>query len=225
MKFEHVLLGVLAMRPQSGYDLRRWLEREGRFLRSGVHQSQVYRLLGRMTDQGWITWEADARDGAPDAKVYRLTDAGREALTAWAHSPYEPPSRFQDPEFVARLLFAGMLDADLPLRLIDTELDHRRAQVAHSRGRDRTLRLDQALPEIDAPRTRLLTELLHLEGVRQIDAWIDWLEHTRRLLTDHRDTEQDVGHDSEQGVRHDSEGGARPDSEGEARTGTEGDPA
>ncbi|MER5951865.1 PadR family transcriptional regulator [Streptomyces sp. NPDC001904] len=207
MKFEHVLLGVLAMRPQSGYDLRRWLEREGRFLRSGVHQSQVYRLLGRMTDQGWITWEADARDGAPDAKVYRLTEAGREALIDWAHSPYEPPSRFQDPEFVARLLFAGMLDADLPLQLIDTELAHRRAQVAHSRGRDRTLRLDEALPEIDAPRARLLNELLHLEGVRQIDAWIAWLEHTRRVLADHGDTGHDVH------------------SEGEARPGHEGDPA
>ncbi|MFF4556239.1 PadR family transcriptional regulator [Streptomyces sp. NPDC001422] len=197
MKFEHVLLGVLAMQPQSGYDLRRWLEREGRFLRSGVHQSQIYRLLARMTEKGWIDWESDPRDGAPDAKVYRLTPEGRAELLAWARSPYEPPSRFQDPDFLARFLFAGMLDADLPVRLIDVELAHRRAQVAQSRGRDRSLGLNDALPEIDPERTRLLGELLHLEGVRQIDAWIDWLERTRRLLVDHRGTPSGAGTSAE----------------------------
>ncbi|MER5880008.1 PadR family transcriptional regulator [Streptomyces sp. NPDC060235] len=197
MKFEHVLLGVLAMQPQSGYDLRRWLEREGRFLRSGVHQSQIYRLLARMTEKGWIGWESDPRDGAPDAKVYRLTPEGRAELLAWARSPYEPPSRFQDPDFLARFLFAGMLDADLPVRLIDVELAHRRAQVAQSRGRDRSLGLNDALPEIDPERTRLLGELLHLEGVRQIDAWIDWLERTRRLLVDHRGTPSGAGTSAE----------------------------
>ncbi|MER6969215.1 hypothetical protein ABT408_37275, partial [Streptomyces halstedii] len=133
-------------------------------------------------------WESDPRDGAPDAKVYRLTPEGRGELLGWARSPYEPPSRFQDPDFLARFLFAGMLDADLPVRLIDVELAHRRAQVAQSRGRDRSLRLNDALPEIDPERTRLLGELLHLEGVRQIDAWIDWLERTRRLLVEHRGT-------------------------------------
>ncbi|MFD7919132.1 PadR family transcriptional regulator [Streptomyces sp. NPDC059740] len=186
MTFEYVLLGLLAMEPRSGYDLRRWLEQEGRFLRSGVHQSQIYRLLARLTERGWVRWETDPRDGRPDAKVHHLTPAGREALLAWAHSPYQPPSRLQDPDFAVRFLFAGMLDPDLPIALIDVELAHRRAQVARSRGRDRAMGFAEPVPEVDPGRARLLSELLHLRGAGEIDAWIDWLEHTRRLLLDHR---------------------------------------
>lgn len=51
MKFEHVLLGFVAMRPCTGYDLKRWLDSEmGRMIRLRTQQSQIYRTLGRMCD-------------------------------------------------------------------------------------------------------------------------------------------------------------------------------
>lgn len=52
MKFQHVILGLLSWRPFSGYELGKHLEREGRFIRSKVHLSQIYRLLSRMVDSG-----------------------------------------------------------------------------------------------------------------------------------------------------------------------------
>ncbi|NEB80858.1 PadR family transcriptional regulator [Streptomyces sp. SID14478] len=184
MKLDHVLLGLLAIRPRSGYDLRRWLEAEGGFLRSHVHQSQIYRLLNRMAEQGLVAFAVDTRDKAPDAKVHRLTDEGRTALLAWARSPYEPTSRFQDPDFMARFIFTGMLDLPALLGVIDAELAYRRQQIAASRGRDRAVRFEEPIAEIDEPRARLVLELAHQQGAAAVDTWIDWLERTRRLLAD-----------------------------------------
>ncbi|MFF7454706.1 hypothetical protein [Kitasatospora sp. NPDC008115] len=52
-------------------------------------------------------------------------------------SPHEPPSRFQGPDFLAPFAFAATLDREAALRLLHTELDHRRVRIARDRGRDR----------------------------------------------------------------------------------------
>ncbi|WP_219412604.1 PadR family transcriptional regulator [Pseudonocardia nigra] len=182
MKFEHVLLGLLSMRPYSGYAIRQWLETEGRFLRSRVHLSQIYRLLGRMVDDGWVEFEVDPREGRPDAKVYRLTTEGRRVLLEWVRGPYEPTSRFSDPDFSARFLFTAALDRDAAIELVKTELVYRRNQVAGSRGRDLTVHLEDPIPELDPERTQLAVDLTHGYGRDAVDHWMDWLESTLRRL-------------------------------------------
>ncbi len=182
MGFEYVLLGLLAMRPYSGYDLRKWMEIEGQFLRSRAHHSQIYRLLGRMVTDGWVEFEVDPRVGRPDAKVYRLTTAGRQVLLEWARSPYEPTSRFQDADFTARLTFAAAVDRDAALALIKTELAYRREQIARGRSRDRTLAFQDPVPEIDTERTTAIFEWAHRYGAAAVDAWMAWLEQTQQHL-------------------------------------------
>ncbi len=182
MQFEYVLLALLAGRPLSGYDLRKWVETEGQFLRSRAHHSQIYRLLGRMVTDGWVAFEVDPREGRPDAKVYRLTPVGLEALMEWVRSPYEPPSRFQDADFMSRFAFAAVLDREAAIRLIRTELDHRRAQIARNRHRDRTVGFENPPPELDQDLAREVYEELHRYGAGAVDAWVDWLEHMLRRL-------------------------------------------
>ncbi|MFE4512717.1 PadR family transcriptional regulator [Kitasatospora sp. NPDC056783] len=176
LRFEYVLLALLAGRPLSGYDLRKWVETEGQFLRSRAHHSQIYRLLGRMVVDGWVDYQVDPREGRPDAKVYRLTPVGREALLDWVRSPYDPPSRFQDADFLARFAFAAPLDRQAAIRLLRTELDFRRAQIARNRGRDRSLRFTDPLPELDQQLARDVAEELHRFGAASVDRWVDWLE-------------------------------------------------
>lgn len=184
MKFEYVLLGLLARRPYSGYDLRKWLETEGQFLWARAHHSQIYRKLGQMETDGWVRHEVDAREGRPDAKVYRLTPRGREVLLAWVRSPYEPPSRFQETDFLARFSVAAPLDRESAIRIVGTELDHRRAQIARNRDRDRTLHYDDPLPELDQDLDRQVHHALHELGVATMDRWVLWLEQTLHRLTE-----------------------------------------
>ncbi|MFI6300004.1 PadR family transcriptional regulator [Nonomuraea sp. NPDC050790] len=182
MRFEFVLLGLLACRPCSGYDLRKWVEVEGQFMRSRVHHSQIYRLLARMVADGWVEFEVDPREGKPDAKVYRLTSAGHEALLEWVRSPYEPPSRFKDADFIARFGFAAALDRAAALRMIETELDYRRAQIARNRDRDRTLRFEDPLPELDQSLAQEVFDRIHTQGAASVDRWVAWLEETKTWL-------------------------------------------
>ncbi len=182
MELDYILLGLLAMGQRSGYDLVRWMDVEGRFLRSSVHHSQVYRCLARMVRSDWVAFRVEGRPAGPDAKVYRLTLVGRQRLLEWARSPYEPSSRFQDPDFIVRLQFGAAVDTKAALAVVDTELTFRRNQVARNRTRNRMLVFTDPIPEVDPIQTQAIFDLAHQEGAAAIDRWIIWLELVRERL-------------------------------------------
>jgi len=185
MKLEHLLLGLISMRPLTGYDIKKYLDQHGRFLRSRTTMSQVYRSLSAMEERGWATHDVDHRPGAQDAKVYRSTPEGHTVLLDWLTGPYVPPSRFQDPEFAARLSFAGFMTRDQLLVLVETELNARVEQVATFRDRDRTVRLDPSL-EIDAELQRAISVRLHHMGMEAVDLHIAQLRALHDDILDGR---------------------------------------
>lgn len=88
MALEHAILVSLAERACSGYDLARRFDRSiGQFW-SATHQ-QIYKVLGRMEADGWVTASVVAQDGRPDKKVYDLTSQGRSELADWLGRPSE----------------------------------------------------------------------------------------------------------------------------------------
>ncbi|WP_413099856.1 PadR family transcriptional regulator [Streptomyces sp. Inha503] len=183
MKLESILLGVLARHPSTGYDLKKYLDTHGRFLRSNTQMSQVYRSLGKMESSGWVTHTVQQRAGATDAKTYRITDEGMTVFLDWLTGPYIPPTRFEDPDFGVRITFAGFMTREQLLRLIDTELTARREQVARYRFRDRRQAVDTRAP-FDEDLATLVGEWAHEAGTQAIDAHIERLEALRRVLLD-----------------------------------------
>src|SRR5690606_17304222 len=118
MKLEHLLLGLLALRPQTGYDLKKALDTFGRFMRANTELSQIYRTMSRMVKEGWVVFETTHRDGLPDFKTYSLTEDGTVLLLDWLSSPYHPPSRFTDPEFSLRFHYSAFLGKAATLKLL-----------------------------------------------------------------------------------------------------------
>ncbi|MFE2865982.1 PadR family transcriptional regulator [Embleya sp. NPDC059259] len=184
MKFEYVLLGLLARRPYSGYDLRKWLETEGRFVWSRAHHSQIYRKLVQMEAAGWVRHQVDPREGRPDAKLYRLTTEGLAVLLEWVRSPYQPPIRFQEIDFTARFSITAPLDKNAAVRLVETELAFRREQIALRRNRDRTLRYEDPAPGLDQELDLQIHNALHELGAAAMDHWVAWLSRTLDSLTE-----------------------------------------
>ncbi len=86
MALEHALLVALCEQPASGLDLTKRFGRSIGFFWSATHQ-QIYRVLGRMDGDGWVTVEEVAQQGRPDKKVYAVTDLGRTALADWLAEP------------------------------------------------------------------------------------------------------------------------------------------
>lgn len=178
MSLEYLLLGSLALKPQTGYDLKKFLDSFGRFMRSNTQLSQIYRTMGRMVKDGWVDYRVTHREGLPDFKTYSLTEDGAAVFLDWLSSPYVPPSRFTDPEFSLRFHYSGFLGKEATLKLLRVELEARIDQVATYRGRDRKLK-DLELPiggDADAVQRRF--DRAHQWGAQQVDHWIVWLRAT-----------------------------------------------
>ncbi|CAM5627060.1 PadR family transcriptional regulator [Streptomyces tanashiensis] len=182
MRLEHVILGLLALRPASGYDIRKWMEGKGKYLSYDVQLPQIYRTLPRLVDNGWAEFDLDPREGRPDAKVYRLTQAGRDALLDWARSPYEPSPRPADPDFQLRFLFAGQLGPEHAIAVLRTELDYRLAHFGEPGWMDFTALGLDPIPDIDTTWVRKLHLAAHQHGYASTAAYIAWLQLTLASL-------------------------------------------
>ncbi|WP_406236938.1 PadR family transcriptional regulator [Nocardia sp. NBC_01009] len=86
MALEHALLVSLTERAGSGYELARRFDKSIGFFWSATHQ-QIYRVLKRMEESGWLTGESVAQEGRPDKKVYSVSEAGRVELARWIAEP------------------------------------------------------------------------------------------------------------------------------------------
>ena len=125
---ESVLMGLIARRPAAGYDLRRYLERQGRVFGYIPQSSQIYRQLASLVGRGLLDYAVDTDRGGPDAKVYSLTPQGTSAFLAWADAPFEPSLRPMDAHFQRHFLLAGAVSPVLALRIVEVELQFRLAQ-------------------------------------------------------------------------------------------------
>ncbi|MGW6394722.1 PadR family transcriptional regulator [Streptomyces sp. NPDC055103] len=182
MKFEHVLLGFVAMRPCTGYDLKRWLGSEmGRMSRLPSQQSQIYRTLARMTADGWLAYDVERNEGRPDSKIYRVTDAGERVLHARLAEPYEPSVDFGDPEFQMRYVLSVFVTEGEQIALVRTELEARRAQLDRFRARD--MCEEPWLPGVDPQRMGRILDHVHESKDRALVTHVRWLEEVLAELT------------------------------------------
>ena len=103
MSLSHALLGLLSVRPASGYDLMKAFDTSLANVWPAT-QSQVYGELTRLADAGLIEVAAQGPRGR---KEYALTDAGLAELRTWLTDPRpEPPRRS---EGLLRVFFLDVL--------------------------------------------------------------------------------------------------------------------
>jgi PadR family transcriptional regulator AphA len=119
MSLPHAILGFLAVRPFSGYDLKKAFDSSVRHFWS-ADQAQIYRALTALGAEGLVTTERVAQQDRPDRKVHHLTDAGRATLAAWLRAPTEAPPR-REP-FLLKLFFATIVEPAALGALLDAEL-------------------------------------------------------------------------------------------------------
>ena len=175
MKLEHFILGILKLKPSTGYEIKKFLDTEGRFVRPRTPLSQIYNTLKRMTEKGWLTFSVENQEGKPDKKVYSVTEAGNRFFIDWLISPYEPSFRFQDREFLGKLFFSCFISPEITLNHLYTELEYRRDQIARFRGRDRTVAVEAA-SGVDPACVQKMADLVHQYGMGAIDHYVAWLE-------------------------------------------------
>lgn len=95
MALEHAILVSLSERAASGSDLTRRFDASIGYFWSATHQ-QIYRVLGRMEADGWITAEVVPQADRPAKKVYAVTEMGRAELRRWIAEPTAPEATRSD---------------------------------------------------------------------------------------------------------------------------------
>ena len=93
--FEQVLLGLLAGRARSGYELRKTLTDTP----AGVYRPSPGALvpaLRRLEQRGLLRAQTTTSSGRRTRRVYHLTRAGRTEHLAWVRQPVDPATVAQD---------------------------------------------------------------------------------------------------------------------------------
>jgi DNA-binding PadR family transcriptional regulator len=106
MSLEQAILGFLSYRPFSGYDLKKIFDTSVQHFWP-ADQSQIYRTLNRLTENGWATMERVEQENRPDRKVYHITAVGRDALRDWLVGPV--PVGDHRSAALIQVFFAGQL--------------------------------------------------------------------------------------------------------------------
>jgi PadR family transcriptional regulator, regulatory protein AphA len=103
MSLRHAVLGLLAERPASGYDLMKLFETSLANVWPAT-QSQVYGELGKLASSGLVTVSARGPRGR---KEYAVTDEGLAELRRWLIET--EPEQVRRSETLLRVFFLGVL--------------------------------------------------------------------------------------------------------------------
>jgi PadR family transcriptional regulator, regulatory protein AphA len=131
-----VILGLLALRPRSGYEIKQTVDRSTRYFWSASF-GQIYPELRRLAKAGLVEGE-DTPTGARRKTVYRITAAGRDEFQAWLADPAFG-LELRD-EGLLKLFFADLLSSEQALALV------RARREVHQRWLDQLRAIDAGPP-------------------------------------------------------------------------------
>ncbi|MCH8024691.1 MAG: PadR family transcriptional regulator [Candidatus Marinimicrobia bacterium] len=172
------VLGVLALQPGSGYDVKKFLsESIGHFWK--ISYGQVYPLLKQLADEGLATMSRETQATRPTRNVYSITAQGMEALRLWLASPLEIRPKDEGREVLLRIFFGEFA----PLEANISHVEQLRQWVG--RGQTIYAEIEERLKRDKADNRHLPYWLMTLRmGQFNGDAMSKWCAETLATLVD-----------------------------------------
>lgn len=125
-----VILGMLAARPRSGYEIKQLVDRSARFFWAASY-GQIYPELKRLEKAGLIAGD-DSSTGGRQRTTFRLTPAGKRAARNWMAEPPEV-LEIRD-EGLLKLFFAGSIEPRRAAEIARERAAASRAKAAELRA-------------------------------------------------------------------------------------------
>jgi PadR family transcriptional regulator AphA len=127
MSLRHAILGFLALRPMTGYDLRKQMAGSvGHFW--PADQAQIYRTLAGLVADGLVEVATVEQQARPNRRLHRIRPEGSAELDRWlAAAPALGPGR--EP-FLLHLFFGGRLGSGPIRALLEGRVAEAEAQIA-----------------------------------------------------------------------------------------------
>jgi len=169
MALDHALLVALREQPGSGLELAKRFSRSIGYFWPATHQ-QIYKVLGRMETDGWVSATEVAQTGKPAKKVYDVTPEGAAALAAWLGEPTDThPMRS---ELAVKLRGASFGERAAVLGVVRANLADHHVRLDHYR---QLMKRDYTDGPADLAGLELDQYLVLRGGIRVEEFWIEWL--------------------------------------------------
>ena len=168
MTVKHGILGLLALQPRYGYELRAaFLAVVGGEQNWDVKPAQIYSTLARLEEAGLVKAMGGRKNRNPEKRVFTITALGRRELERW-FEVNEPPDHQRDGTYLKMVL-------SLATGLVDSRkiISRERAMLYQELHRA-TARRSEADPKSELALILLLDKsVMHLEADLR---WLDMLE-------------------------------------------------
>lgn len=173
----YTILGCLTLRPMSGYDVKRFLDRTVVHFWSESY-GQIYPTLERLEEEGLVEGRTEPGERGGEKTVYRITDAGRVRLEAWLAEPAAPVRpRY---EHSLKLFFGHVVGPGTSLEHVERLREEVAASLADYREKEREL--VARLEEGDAPEHLPYWLTVLRGGLRYAEMVQGWCDESEALL-------------------------------------------
>lgn len=167
----HVVLGLVSIRPMSGYDLAAYAERSiGNFF--PLTRSHIYSGLVRLGRLGLLEATEIAQENAPAKRVYEITRAGSQELRHWLEGTAVTEERSRN-LFLVRVFFADRLPPGHVAAMLDE---------FESAARFRRDQLAAVADKLAGRPGSVFRRSTALFGLRREQANLDWVAEVRPIL-------------------------------------------
>ncbi len=175
MSVKHGLLGLLARKPQNGYELKNSFDEiAGGFW--DVNFGQIYSTIDRLLKDGLITASSEGGEGV-ERRVYQITQKGIQEFKDWLDKPSAKVRPLRDEVFV-KLAFMYPFDKEAILQLLAEQRQLYLAKMAE------LTRKKYLLSRQSGSRDMLMTDLLLDAALFHAEADVKWLEHCEAKLSE-----------------------------------------
>lgn len=161
---ETILLRLLARKDMYGYELNHIIDENRMRQWADIGFSSIYNSLNKLERHGYVGAYRAAESGGPARKVYRITDAGREALHEAVVVMLKEPRKVHD-DFGVALVCSDVLSDDE----FRDSLKAYRSQLVEKRRM-----YEQEMPETSTRKDRVARAIDRAR--RLLDAEIGWLD-------------------------------------------------
>jgi PadR family transcriptional regulator, regulatory protein AphA len=162
MSLRHALIGLLADRPRTGYELLKHFQHSLAYVWPARH-GQIYPELARLWEEGLIEL---VDEGPRRSKTYAATGAGIAEVRRWLRET--EPDRSIRNEALLRVFFLWLLEPHEAEAYLGEEVEAHRTRLAEYEAL-------AAEPRRDNPKERMFGIALEA-GVRSRRMAVDWAE-------------------------------------------------
>lgn len=177
MSLDYAILGFLAGRAMTGYDLKKLFDTSVSHFWP-ADQSQIYRTLTGLAERGWVTQEVIAQNDRPDRKVYHITPEGRANLRQWLMK--ELPVAPTRSASMIQVFFSAQLQDEDVIVMLERVAAHMRAGLAMYDDIPR--QIENYREYTQSPREFFFWMLTLDIGQMTMRANLDWIEQTIRRI-------------------------------------------